>query len=699
VFYDFDLIIRNMGPGLYSVSMVAETGKKVAEQNFQGFEGLADISKALKKAKSSDPQESPAMYAKLKAFGEKLFNGLFTGNIGREVSRLNSVGGAVALRLRIEPAELRQAPWETLCDGTNFLAASSGVVISRIPPGTRKSDRSVVTEVPRMCCLLMRPFLEEYGDETRWDKRKKAWLSVLGKFRESGDFDMAVNEIVMLDEIRGLLAKNSFEIIHLFCQSEDSQVLLAEGELIGVQSLTEELARHTSLRLLVLTSSKGSNAAIEQIGRDLVAAGIPGVLVMPFEMGVAQERAFLSTFYTAVAASKRLDYATALGRKAILETGEERADFMLLTFFMSLPQPFKLTAEKKPKAVVEPAADRVSRLRMIIANEQGERKALALASLGRLQQQDGDLDLALENYGLAAMLFEELKDKQNLSVALNNSATVLMSRGEFARAVEPLKKCIELRKELGAKDEIVIAQNKLGYCYRRTARLKKAVEMYRSSLDLNQQLQDRSGLCDSYFNLGITYGKMGELEAAIEMFEKSTEEAAKLGDDARVTDALEYITAQCLDTENYARARETCTRCIEIREKLKDVDGRAMTLGNLGSAELRLGEFGSSKKHYEEALSVYRKAGKMSAVASCLHNLAALQRKCGELAESISLAVEARNIAHKNSIGEVEYLSNMLLEQVKAELGPNKYAEYVSVAEQKLATGGQDGEARDGQSE
>ena len=97
VFYDFDIIVRKTGPGLYSVSMVAETGKKAAEEPFQGFESLADVSKALRKAKSADPGESPAMYGKLKAFGEKLFANMLSGNIGREVSRLNSVGGAVAL--------------------------------------------------------------------------------------------------------------------------------------------------------------------------------------------------------------------------------------------------------------------------------------------------------------------------------------------------------------------------------------------------------------------------------------------------------------------------------------------------------------------------------------------------------------------------------------------------------------------------
>ncbi len=697
VFYDFDIVVRKTGPGLYSVSMVAETGKKVAEEPFQSFESLANVSRALKKAKSSDPRESPAMYGKLKDFGEKLFLNLLSGSIGREVSRINSVGGAVALRMRVEPDELRQVPWETLFDGNDFLVASSGIVMSRIPPGTKKSDRPVVTEVPRMCFFMMRPFLEEYGDETRWEKRKKDWDAVLRKFHESGDFDMASHEVVTLDQIHDVLSGDKYEIIHLFCQSEDSQVLLAEGELIGIQSLAHELTALSNLRLLVIASSSGNNIAIEQIGRELVAAQVPGVLIMPFEMGEAQERAFLSTFYTAIAAGKRLDYATTLGRRAMLEIGEERADFMLPMFFMSLPQPFSPPAEKKPKPAAEPSAgDEVSKLRMIIAGEQGARKALALARLGQIQQKEGEFNLALENYGLADMLFEELKDKQNRAVALNNTANVLMTRGEFAKAVDPLSKCIELRKELGAKDEVVIAQNKLGYCYRRTARLKKAVEMYRSSLDINQQLQDRAAMSDSYFNLGITYEKMGELEAATEMFEKSAEEATKLGDDARATDALEYLTAVCLDTENYAKAKDTCKRCLELREKLKDRRGSAVTLSNLGSAELRLGEFEDAKKRYEEALEICRSEGKTTGVVSCLHNLAFLQRKCGKLQESVSLAVEARSIANKNSIGEVEFLSTALLEQIKVEVGPNTYADYLGQAEEKLKSQEQKGAAPDG---
>ena len=65
--------------------------------------------------------------------------------------------------------------------------------------------------------------------------------------------------------------------------------------------------------------------------------------------------------------------------------------------------------------------------------------------------------------------------------------------------------------------------------------------------------------------------------------------------------------------------------------------------------------------------------------------MAFLERKCGELPESVCFAVEARNLANKNSISEVEFLSSALLESIKSEVGPKKYEEYVSQAEQKLA--------------
>ncbi len=682
VFYDFDLTVRASSLGLYTVSMVAETGKKVAEEVFQHFDDLRDVPRALAKAKSSDPEVVPTMYDKLKDLGRKLHKSLFSGKIGREVRRLMEIGGSVALRLRIEPPDMKPVPWEAIFDGKDFFATSPNVVLSRIPPGIAKSDRPVLTTTPKLACVLMRPFLEEYGDENRWEARKAALRPTFEGIAKSRRINVSTREVMTLKEIRDLLGGDEYEIVHLFCQSEDTKVLLAENELISVAALTAELSTLKNLLLAVLSPVWGHNVAVEIIARDLVTATVPAALSVPMEMGPAQEEAFLAAFYDALGRGKRLDYATSLARRAVVELGEVRSDFMLPVFFMSVPAPFAPPVPEEPEPPVESTV--ISRLQTLVEKGQGAEKALALANIAYLHQHDGEYEPALENYQLAIPLFEESQDNYNLAVALGNTATVFMERQEFSKAVGPIVRCVELRKALDSREETVAAYRKLGYCYRKLGKLGESVESYRSALELSLRGEDKEELCDSHFDLGVAYAKIGDLSRAADMLRKSLDTATQLNDKARMTDALEYLGAVHFDSEDYKRAKEAYKRSRALRQKLDDETGLAITLNNLGNVEQRTGHFDAAQIYYEEAMRLQKKVGSKVGLVSSLHNLAHVQYKLGDIGEAVFCALKAKNAASEGSIEDIEYMSSALLERMRLEVGQEKYESYLSKAQERL---------------
>lgn len=665
--------------GIYSVTLLNEAGKKVSEQSFQYFDALRDLPAALQKAKSCDPNDAPSMYDKLKEMGEKLFKAILADKIGREVRRLVEVGGTVALRLRIGPDELKGVPWETIFDGSEFLVTSPGMVISRIPPGVSKPDKPVVETVPNLICIFMRPLLDEYGEETRWEKRKKSCQSTLAAITRAGEFKLTIEEVATLKEMHDVLAGDKHEIVHLFCQSEDNQVLVAEDELISAEALTKELAALRSVRLTVFSSVWGQNIAIVEMGRSLIVEKLSGVLVMPFEMGPAQERAFLETFYREVAKGHRLDYASSQARKACLTTGEQRSDFLLPVFFMTESRPFNPPELRQPEK-----STLAGQLQELIEKEQGAKKALAQACLAYLQQQDGRYDAALESYNLAIPLFEESRDLYNLAVALNNVATIHIEHKEYEKALEPLRKCLELRKGLDAEDETAIAHSKLAYCSLKLKKLKESIENYRSALGINEQAHNLRGIYDSYFSLGVVHKAAGDLKGAVEMFGKSVETAREIQEDLSLADALEYLGVAYSDSEDFSRARETFNECAKLYDKMGDKAGQAVTLNNLGSVEQRLGNPDAAGKHHEEALEIFEKIGGKSGVASSLHNLAQVQKNQEQFPEAVSFALRAKDIAAKNSISDLERMSQALLEHIKNKIGRDKYAECLSKAEKNL---------------
>ncbi|MCA9840303.1 MAG: tetratricopeptide repeat protein, partial [Trueperaceae bacterium] len=104
----------------------------------------------------------------------------------------------------------------------------------------------------------------------------------------------------------------------------------------------------------------------------------------------------------------------------------------------------------------------------------------------------------------------------------------------------------------------------------------------------------------------------------------------------------------------HSRAKELGETALELAEDLEDPFYKSMVHNSLGGIFLYLGDYDSSKKHYEKALAINRKKGFKWSLASNLGNLSMILAMQGHYEEAIGLIREEISIKRElNSLAEL----------------------------------------------
>ena len=113
-------------------------------------------------------------------------------------------------------------------------------------------------------------------------------------------------------------------------------------------------------------------------------------------------------------------------------------------------------------------------------------KANAQFALGKLSRFRGDYAPALEWFGQAKGARTKLEDTSGLAQVLIETGGVLVRKGEYELAREPLNEGLALAKEISDKLNTVLALDNLGIGALRQGDFTAAQGMYEESLALNQ---------------------------------------------------------------------------------------------------------------------------------------------------------------------------------------------------------------------
>jgi len=269
-----------------------------------------------------------------RAFGEKLFSAVFSGQVYAAYLTSRSQAGERGLRIRLnlDKAEsLYDLPWELLRDPSgDYLALSRQTPIIRYP---RLINVRPVVEVSlplRVLVLISSPKDQAaLNVEAEWQSLQEATADL----RQRGLLELErVDDAQLITLQRKLRSGVSYQIFHyighaMFDERSAVGMLAFEAprteltQPVSGEALARELVEENSIRLVVLNACQGARQArsdpFSGIASSIVARGVPAVVAMQFPITDDAARIFAHEFYRALSEGYPIEAAVAEARRAL----------------------------------------------------------------------------------------------------------------------------------------------------------------------------------------------------------------------------------------------------------------------------------------------------------------------------------------------------------------------------------------------
>lgn len=317
---------------------------------------------------------------RIRKFGGNLFDALFEDDIRScyeaSLRLAYSQGKGLRIKLRVEPSELMDVPWEFLYEkkARKFLALSIRTTLVRYMEIPYSAKPLLVQPPLRFLIMISSPLDHPSLDAGREKRRLQEALKTL---EDQGLVELHFMTEATLPALQNRLREKEFHIFHYIghggFEEEDGQgVLILENERRGSRSVRGEylgklLGDHFSLRLVVLnacqagrasTREKGPYDSFSGVAESLVHERIPSVVAMQFDITDEAAIFFAREFYAALADNYPVDAAVAEARKAIDYTLKNTVEWATPVLYMRAPDGmiFQVPAKAREEARERKAA-------------------------------------------------------------------------------------------------------------------------------------------------------------------------------------------------------------------------------------------------------------------------------------------------------------------------------------------------------
>lgn len=432
-YLDFEVEVRAGRGQEYQVAVLnSPAGQTQAVMHFPYTESELDahlktLELALLRGTKQGLRGSFSVDAAVREFGKKLFDSLLIGEIHSLYRQSRATAShenkGLRLKLRIQPAELANLPWEFMYDAS----AKQYVCLSSRTPVVRYLDlphtlRPATTTLPlRILGLVASPDDLEPLDVESEKRRINASLAGLQA--------RGLVELVWLEgdqtwrTLQRVIRQGVWHVFHYighgrFDTEQDLGYLGLRDEGGGVywlkaSQLSMLLRDDSSLRLAVLNSCEGARAdrqdAFSSTAATLVTQGVPAVLAMQYPITDQAALEFSRSFYEALADGFPIDGAVAEARKTMEIALTNTIEWGTPVLYMRTPDGVlfnvagqqirlaneRIAAEKeaRQKAIEESAArERADRERLALERSEAERRAARKAEAERLAREQANLE-------------------------------------------------------------------------------------------------------------------------------------------------------------------------------------------------------------------------------------------------------------------------------------------------------------------
>lgn len=263
------------------------------------------------------------------------------------------------------------------------------------------------------------------------------------------------------------------------------------------------------------------------------------------------------------------------------------------------------------------------------------RKLAAQAESLRGKSTRDERKQAADAYRQIIVLSAQKKDKVWEIVALAEMGVITDQLGELQKAIEMQERSLMLARELGNREHEGTALNNLGYTYKNLGDYEKAIFFLSQALDIQRETNDKRGEAIVLNNLGGGYLMNGQFEKAEELYLRSIILRRAVKDRRGEGTTLNNLGQVFARRDDHAKAVEYLDQALVIRRELKDKTGEAITLRNLAASYRALGDKVKAVEFYEQANTLAKQLGDRRVEADSAYGLAVAQQDQGDLDRAI----------------------------------------------------------------
>ncbi len=350
---DFDLHLSREASNLYRAAAVID-GSVAAEQVFELRTGELKVLEGMRRLEESaiEPSKKETFHEE---FGMELYNKVFTAKLGDcfntalEDAQENGRGLRICLRFDEAAQDIAAMPWEFLNDGDGFLVARRETLISRLPPGIKKTRSSPLTSLLRMLVIVSSPNDPEIAP-LNTEFEQEVILEAVDRLYRDHRMEVDFAEDASFETIQSYLNETDYHIVHFTghgAYKNGKGYLLLEKEDGGARAVDSgtivEMLSGQGVRLLVLSAcqsgKKSSKEAYADIASNLAKAKIPAVLAMQYPILDKSATKLASVFYQALASGKPVDLALTEARTGMKNAEKSNGiDFATPILYLQDPE-------------------------------------------------------------------------------------------------------------------------------------------------------------------------------------------------------------------------------------------------------------------------------------------------------------------------------------------------------------------------
>ncbi len=331
---------------------------------------------------------------------------------------------------------------------------------------------------------------------------------------------------------------------------------------------------------------------------------------------------------------------------------------------------------------------KANRLLQKIAEGLGDTRGVGRAFLGMgyINWQMGEYAEAINFLRKSLEICERAGQKQDAASVLNNIGNVYREQGEYGLAREYYQKGLTIFESLNNKQGVAMGLGNLGVVDIKQGNYTAALENYRKSLAISETISDQLGIAITLGNIGALYRKQGDYAQALAHYEKSLEISTKIEDTVGIAQMLNNMGIVYLRQGDYSKALEYYERNLAKSREMKARGRMANAFLSIGSVHEQQGNLPLAEEYIRKGLENFESIGDRDGIASGLVNLGVVARKQGRPAEALELARRAAVLGKEMGVPEFQMAASInaalaLRDLKKTEEAYRSFEEAIAIVE------------------